>query len=113
MNLQQYKAFDSEMKAARLLFTQADYDPCFHHLERAHILAQRYTSIHVQTHWWMLRVGIKRGDFREIRGQIIRMVMAVPGSLFGMAPKGNTGGANVGMFRKMDIPEDLKAFNRN
>ncbi|MDJ0841991.1 MAG: DUF3703 domain-containing protein [Acidobacteriota bacterium] len=113
MNLDHYKAYDAELKAAHTFFEQGSYDACFRHLERAHILGQRYSYTHVQVHWHMLRVGLKRGDRREIRGQLVRLLLAVPGSLLRLAPKGNTGGADVGLFKKMEPPEDLKPFCRN
>ena len=110
MNLKLYKAFDHEMTQARSLFTAKEYETCFSHLERAHVLGQRYLLSHLQSHWWMLRVGLARCDRREIVGQILRLLGSVPGSLLGMAPKGNTGGANVSAYAPMDIPEDLQQF---
>jgi len=36
------------------------------------------------------------------------VLLAAPGSWLGRAPLGNTGGANVGIFTPMAIPEDLQ-----
>lgn len=101
-------AFSREMAIAKAAFAVADYTTAFHHLERAHILGQRYFLTHWTTHWWMLRTGLRRKDGREIRGQVMRLVAVVPGYLFGWIPKGNPGGANVSALRPMPIPEDLR-----
>jgi hypothetical protein len=81
----------------------------FAHLERAHILGQQRTWRHVNIHVWMLRVGWARHDFREVVGQITRIVAA---ALFSRiwVPMGNTGGANVSAFRPMPVPEDLEGI---
>ncbi|HEV3401169.1 MAG TPA: DUF3703 domain-containing protein [Acidimicrobiales bacterium] len=43
-----------------------------------------------------------------MRGQVLRLVLAGPGSLTGRYPLGNTGGANVSAFAPMPIPDDLR-----
>ncbi len=100
-------AFQAEMGEARAAYADKDYDTAFYRLERAHILGQRYFITHWVTHWWMLKVGLRRWDWREIRGQITRIIAVIPGYLFGWVPKGNTGGANVSATEPMPIPPDL------
>lgn len=100
-------AFDEEMRRAKEAFTAQSWDVSFAHLERAHILGQRYFVTHILTHWWMLRVALAKTDWREMRGQVMRMAAVVPGYLFGWVPKGNTGGANVSALKPMPIPDDL------
>ena len=102
-------AFESELGLAEALRRAGDLDAAFHHLERAHILGQQYVAPHVRTHVAMLRIGVARGDWREIVGQIVRLPAAAIGSALGVPPGGNTGGANVGFFQRMEIPPDLKA----
>lgn len=103
-----YKAFDDEMRAASRLRAIGDLDGAFAHLERAHILGQRYTLPHVRAHVAMLVIGWRRRDAREIFGQLARILAA---GLFSRiwVPDGNTGGANVSALRRMPIPEDLMA----
>lgn len=101
-------AFTNEMTEARTALAQSDLERSFSHLERAHILGQRYFAPHLRTHWWMLRVGQRRSDVNEIRGQIMRMIAVVPGSLFGWVPLGNPGGANISPVKPMPIPADLE-----
>ena len=110
LNLRRYKAFDREIGHARNCYSRRDFEASFRHLERAHILGQSHVIPHVQSHWWMLRLGLARRNSSEVLGQTLRMILAVPGSLFKLAPLGNTGGTNVGLFQKMQPPEDLKEF---
>lgn len=100
-------AFTSELEAARVALRGGQSDPAFRHLERAHILGQRHTRAHVSVHWWMLRVGMRRGDAGEVLGQMARLVAALLFSRI-WVPLGNTGGANVSAFKPMPIPEDLR-----
>lgn len=79
------------------------------HLERAHILSQPMAGPHVRTHLAMLSYGVRRRDRREIFGQLVRALVAAPGSWTGRYPLGNTGGANVSALQPMRIPEDLRA----
>jgi hypothetical protein len=57
----------------------------------------------------MLGAGLRRHDRREVVGQLLRLVVAAPGSLSGRYPVGNTGGADVSALRPMPIPEDLRS----
>lgn len=101
------KAFTAELAAARDAFRRRALDDAFRHLERAHIMGQRHTAPHVTVHWWMLRVGMRRRDPREVLGQGVRIAAALIFSRIWI-PLGNTGGANVSAFRPMPVPEDLR-----
>ena len=52
--------------------------------------------------------SVRRRDGREIAGQLLRLILAVPGSVSGRYPVGNTGGADVGAFSPMAVPDDLR-----
>jgi hypothetical protein len=56
----------------------------------------------------MLGYALRRRDRHEIVGQVLRTVVAAPGSWTGRYPVGNTGGANVSAFRPMPVPDDLR-----
>ena len=56
----------------------------------------------------MLRLGWKTRNWREVRGQLLRIIGASTKTPFGIYPKGNTGGSNVSPFRSMPIPEELQ-----
>jgi hypothetical protein len=99
-------AFDRELASARAARARGDLGLAFQHLERAHILGQRYTRLHVRSHLDMLSVGWQRRDMREVFGQLSRILAA---SLFSRiwVPLGNTGGASVSAVQPMTVPEDL------
>jgi Protein of unknown function (DUF3703) len=80
------------------------------HLERAHILSQPMAGAHVRTHLAMLAYALRRRDPREIVGQVLRVIVAGPGSWTGRYPAGNTGGANVSAFQPMPVPDDLRTI---
>ncbi len=101
------QAYAQEMAQARNAYRTDELGLCFSHLERAHILGQRFFWRHVISHWWMLKVGVRRGQPGEIRGQVFRLIATIPGYLFGWVPKGNTGGANVSPVKPMPLPADL------
>ncbi|ESP92351.1 MULTISPECIES: DUF3703 domain-containing protein [Pseudoalteromonas] len=112
MNKELRQAFKHELITAKALYTEGDFDNCFKHLERAHILGQSYVVRHTQSHWWMLKVGFKTGDKREVFGQIMRILASIIFSRI-WVPKGNTGGTNVSPFRSMPIPHDLRSLLRD
>lgn len=99
-------AFAAAMQDARQHYRDGDLDAAFAALERAHVLGQRHTGPHLLSHAWMLRVGWRRRDRREIAGQLLRLPAALLFSRL-WVPAGNTGGANVGALRPMPIPSDL------
>lgn len=102
-------AFAAEWSAAQLARRARDFDRAFHHLERAHILSQRLTGLHVKSHLGMWQVGWSRGDLRELVGQSTRIIAALLFSRI-WVPSGNTGGANVSAFQPMPVPDDLRAI---
>ena len=101
-------AWATENGAFRAARRAGDHASAWRHLERAHIISQPLAARHVRTHLTMLRVALANADVREAVGQLFRVVVAGPGSLTGRYPAGNTGGTNVGAFRPMQIPGDLR-----
>lgn len=102
-----FTAYDKEISLAKLALRCRNYDACFMVLERAHVLAQRSTFRHAYVHWLMLVAGMQRGDYREVVGQIPRIVASVLFSRL-WVPQGNTGRARVSAFTPMPVPEDLR-----
>lgn len=100
-------AFAQEINRANAAEAAGDPQQAFAHLERAHIIGQRYFLTHFYTHRHMLRIARRRRDGREIRGQLLRLAAVVPGYAFGWVPKGNTGGANVSPLKPMRLPDDI------
>ena len=99
-----------EWAAARTARELGDCASEWRHLERAHILSQPLAVLHIRTHVAMLGAGFRRRDRREVVGQLLRLVVAGPGSLTGRYPVGNTGGADVNALTPMPIPDDLVPF---
>lgn len=79
------------------------------HLELAYILNQAYAGA-LRVHWLMFRFAFRQRNVPELLGQIPRLLLAVPGSWTGRAQRGNTGGANVGIFTPMPVPAELVAL---
>lgn len=114
MNKSLREAFNREMNMAKKFYFKSDYDSCYQHLERAHILGQRNYITHVNNHFWMCKVGLKQGDGREVVGQVVRMIMSVfsllDSSFFHTVPVGNTGRARVNPIKAMPVPDDLAKY---
>lgn len=104
--------YQAELLAARAAYLHQDPTTAFYHLERAHILGQRWAFSHTQVHLLMLRHGLRTGSLREVLGQIPRVILGFLGSLVGRVPIGNTGGANVPAEQPMPIPKDLEKWLR-
>jgi hypothetical protein len=101
------QAWAEEIDRARVARTGGDIGAEWRHLERAHILSQPLPGPHLRTHAAMFGAAWRRRDARELAGQTVRLLLAVPGSVSGRYPVGNTGGADVSAFRPMPIPDDL------
>lgn len=103
------QAWTTERAAAHLARAAGDRAVEWDHLERAHILSQPLAIAHLRTHVAMLGHGIRHRNHHEITGQLIRLLVAGPGSALGRYPLGNTGGADVSATVPMSIPVDLQA----
>ena len=102
-------AFNHEMQLAKIMYAKHDYAQCYFHLERAHILGQRNYISHVFNHYWMFKVGLTQRDFREVSGQVVRMIMSIF-SLINLVPLGNTGRARISPIKPMPMPDDLREY---
>jgi hypothetical protein len=99
---------DDELAAARHAFGSG-HDG-WRHLERAHVLSQPWAFDHVRVHAAMLRRGWHERDRVEVRGQLLRLVVAGPGSLVNRYPIGNNGRARVSATMPMPITDhDVRA----
>lgn len=106
------QAYETEMRRAREAEARGDPSLAWRSLERAHILSQPFAGLHVRVHGAMFRVAIRRRDWRELAGQIPRIILAAPASVLGRAPRGNTGGADAGILTPLPIPPDLEVLLR-
>jgi hypothetical protein len=60
-----------------------------------------------KAHAAMFGMACRERDRREAWGQVIRLLVAAPGSALGRYPEGNTGRATVPLTRPMPVPDDL------
>ena len=100
-------AYASEISLALEALQNRQHSRCFHHLERAHILGQRSTIRHTYAHWLMLRAGLEQRDFKEVLGQLPRMLASLVFSRI-WVPLGNTGRSRVPAMKPMPLPDDLR-----
>jgi hypothetical protein len=98
--------YEREMAAAR---AADDPDARWTHLERAHIVSQPHAWLHTGNHVAMLALAVRQRDRREALGQVVRIIVAAPGSLTGRFPEGNTGRVAAGLMTPMPLPADLAA----
>jgi hypothetical protein len=95
----------------RLSCVRRGIDPAgeLRHLERAHILGQRYFREHLRSHVLMLAWAWRQRDWAEGLAQVLR-IPGSAGSLIGLVPLGNPGTRRVGPLTPQAVPEDLHAL---
>lgn len=104
------KFYQIEIDAYQLSLEIGNLSEAWHHLERAHVIGQAYPIEHSTVHWKMLLFGIKIKSYREIFGQIPRLLVGGVKSFVGKIPIGNTGGANVPPLKSLAISDDILAI---
>lgn len=103
-------ALSDELTAARHAFDLDNSDEGWRRLERAHVLSQPWAGPHVRVHAVMLRRGWQVRDRTEVTGQLVRLLVAGPGSLLRRCPVGNTGRARIPATKPMPLESDLAAL---
>jgi len=105
--------YDLELENYTAEYLNGNLTRAWTHLERAHIIGQRYPFAHSYVHWKMLQFGIRIKSMREVVGQIPRLIFGGVKSFVGKVPVGNPGGANVPPLKPFPIDEDLqKVFKK-
>lgn len=104
--------YDKELKSYRDRMAQGALKSAWQHLERAHVIGQKYPYTHSLVHWKMLLFGFKIKSTKEIVGQIPRLLIGGIKSFVGKIPIGNTGGANVPPLQPLPIQEDIQKIFR-
>lgn len=87
-----------------------DMKKAVYHLGRVHILSQLSVFSHLAVHFIMLSFAIRSLDFKEVCGQVLRVVVTIPGHILGKIPWGNTGWTSVELTKPLPIPEDLRQY---
>ncbi len=98
------------VRAVRSATPGVDPERLWSLLEDAHVLSQPWALPHVHVHGAMLMFALRTRDLPEVRGQLLRMLVAGPGSTSGRYPPGNIGRATVPATQPMPIPEHLQAL---
>jgi hypothetical protein len=104
---------DAELRLAIQAEARGQAAEAFAHLERAHVLGQASTALHVRVHWLMFTWGWRQRSIRECLGQVPRIVGAATKTAFGLVPMGNTGGSNVSPVKPLPVAPDLAALIRS
>ncbi|AOW20174.1 DUF3703 domain-containing protein [Urechidicola croceus] len=100
--------FKLELENYQAKYSSGNLNNAWVHLERAHIIGQKYPYAHTLVHWKMLQFGFKIKSKKEIFGQIPRLFFGGVKSFVGKIPVGNPGGANVPPLKPFPIGEDLQ-----
>ena len=100
--------YSAELSKYQSEFENGNLPAAWNHLERAHILGQKYPYAHSYVHWKMLQFGIKIKSVQEVVGQIPRLVFGGVKSFVGKIPVGNPGGANVPPLKPFPISKELQ-----
>ena len=98
---------DADRRAAGAARRAGEVAEAWRLLEETHILSQPWPWPHVRSHLDMLQLTVHARDRREVVGQVVRTLVAGPGSGTGRYPLGNTGRATVRATRPMPVPDDL------
>lgn len=100
--------FNQELTNAKAALGKGHLQVSWRHLERAHILGQAWPVQHTKAHWRMVSFAFRIKNWKEVLGQIPRLIVGGVKSFVGEIPVGNTGGANVPPLKPMEIPKDLQ-----
>ncbi|MEQ8335690.1 MAG: DUF3703 domain-containing protein [Cyclobacteriaceae bacterium] len=100
--------FNAELALYQEEFSNGSYLVAWKHLERAHILGQRYPFAHSYVHWKMLVFGFRIKSAKEVMGQLPRLFFGGVKSFVGRVPVGNPGGSNVPALKSFPIEEELQ-----
>lgn len=96
-----------EYRRAAEASDEQNFEESWHHLERAHVVAQDRLGPHCVSHWRMLELAWRTRDWRELLGQIFRLSLAPIGNITGRLPIGNSGRSNVSPFARMEIEPEI------
>ncbi len=100
--------YEEALNHYQMEYSQGNLTAAWNHLERAHIIGQRYPYAHSYVHWKMLLFGFKIKSVKEVLGQIPRLLVGGVKSFVGKVPVGNPGGSNVPPMKPFPIDKDIQ-----
>lgn len=101
------RVFDRLLQGARKAPVRAEV---WMHLEAAHVVGQTRFWPHLGVHCHMLTLAWRERDWQEMFGQVFRIALVPLGHLFRRLPLGNTGRAQVSVFKPMAVRPELAAL---
>ena len=75
------RAYRHERELASDARRRRDDPKAWHHLERAHIVAQPWPRPHTTSHLAMLTMALRQRNPRETLGQLVRVIVGGPASV--------------------------------
>lgn len=93
----------ADLSVARAARRSGDHTRSWDLFEQAHVLSQPWAVWHARVPGSILLTGAREGDAREVWGQLVRLVVAGPGSASGRYPVGITGRVSVSATQPMPI----------
>jgi hypothetical protein len=101
--------FNAELQGAKKAVAEQDFETAWIALQRAHILGQTDAIAHFTAHWQMLKLAWRQRDLREVAGQLLPTLVAIPLTLlYGQVRALRGGKVNVDPSESMSIPDDLQ-----
>ncbi|MCA1762237.1 MAG: DUF3703 domain-containing protein [Cryomorphaceae bacterium] len=100
--------YQAELEKYSAAYAHGDLKVAWNHLERAHIIGQKYPYAHTFVHWKMLQFGIRIKSGKEVFGHIPKLIFGGVKSFVGKIPTGNPGGANVPPLKPFPIEKELQ-----
>lgn len=102
-------AYEKQLYLGEKAYNIQDWNLAFYYLENAHVLGQKNIEKHIYCHFWMLKIGIRKNDYREVLGQLFRIFGSLIFTII-WVPKGNTGGSNVSAIKIMPIRAEIQKY---
>ncbi len=78
------------------------YSDALAELEQLHLRDQPHALRHARVHLRMFILALRHRQWKEVAGQVPRMLLAMPGTWLGRAPRGNVGTTRMGIFEARD-----------
>ena len=105
-----FPSVQKELDAAMAAEARGEFFTSSEHLQRAHVLAQPSTFLHVRIHWCMFQFAARNRLNGEAFGQLWRTFAAALFTALKLVPTGNSGGADVSGFHRMAVAAELQAI---
>lgn len=110
MKTEVFPVWLNELETSEKELKRRNYKKCEYHIGRAHILSQKSILLHLSVHLVMFIYSWRNRNYKEMRGQVLRFLVVIPGHILGKVPRGNTGWSSVGLMEVMDVPKEFEKY---